>query len=178
MLLANVLINLHLKIQTFRVVDPIYALAPGSAVTLIVEKFMELLFSVINVLLRRVKDEIVVLSEDRDQAGFLGVSRPRQLFYEAEQFLLIDCVSFSETGDIDNTVECDAESLQLLQYHFAEGEPIVDLVQSRDVQDSETYVLLTDHMRNSSVKTDFLGDLVYAVGYGNGRVTRQQFRSG
>lgn len=69
-LLPDVSIDFHFKVKALGVVDPIYSLAPGSPVALLMKQLIKLLLSPLYVLLRRVDYKIIVLSEDGNESGF------------------------------------------------------------------------------------------------------------
>ena len=68
---------------------------------------MEFIFCSIDVLIWRVDDEVIVFGEDGYDDRFLEFRSPGELFDKVKKFGLIDSISLSETGDINNSMKTD-----------------------------------------------------------------------
>lgn len=104
MFFPNVLVDLHFELQAFGEVDPVHTLAPSLSKPAAFEHLVKLIFSSIDVLVGGVNDEVVILGEDRDEAGFFYLGSPRQLLNEVKELGLIDSVSLSQACHIDDAV--------------------------------------------------------------------------
>ena len=107
MLLTYVLIDFHLEFQAFGEVDPVHPFRPSLFETIFIKYFMELAFCPIDVLIWGVDDEVVIFGEDGDDDRFLEIRSPGELFYKVKKLGLIDSISLSETGDINDAVKTD-----------------------------------------------------------------------
>lgn len=152
-------VRFHLKIETFRVIDPINSLWPRSPVTRFLEHLLVLHLCRPDLLIQGVYDQIVIFRKYRYHAILFQLSWPRQLLYKLEKLFVIDCVPLCQTAHIQYSVQNDFFFLKNAQNLFSNHKPVVYLVKSRNVQNSELYEVIIQMETCPLVKVRFFGYL-------------------
>jgi hypothetical protein len=138
---------------------------------------VEFFFSLDDVIVLRVDDQVVVLGEDGNQRLLLEFLVPGHLLEEVEEFVFVDGVSFGEAADIDDGVQSELMLFEFAEDLFPYVGSVGDLVQAGDVQDTEAHIFPTYLEGSSVVEVHLGGDLLQAVRHFYFRVAGQQFCS-
>lgn len=133
-LLPDVFVYFHLEVKALGKVDPVHSFAPCTREASVLKQFSELYLSPVDVFLRRIDYEVIVLGEDGDEGGFLKLTTPGQLIDKAEQFCLVDRISFCQTGNVNDARKSNAQFLQLLEYDLPNDKPIINPIEPRNIK--------------------------------------------